>query len=173
MQEIALRIAAVLLSVFVALTPWLYPNYSLFVRRATNAIETLQTPRVTKENVEAGYIERGEKGFSEAQKAARTVYGYFGDIERIWLVWGPLPDIADFADLDGSLYGFGDNGLVYVEDSSGETIRLRYRPGSPQQTRRLEDLRAGFAHLAQQRAQKLTGGLAIIWATVMMTVIVL
>lgn len=171
MQEIVLRAVAVLLSVSIALTPWLYPNYSLFVRRAVTAIETLQTPRVREENIEAGYIERGEKGFSSIQNAVKVVYGYYGDIERIWLVWGPPPDIADFADLDGSLGGFGDNGLVYAENRSGQTVRLRYRPGSPQQTRRLEDLHAGFAHLAQQRSYKLTGGLAVIWATVMMVVI--
>jgi hypothetical protein len=173
MQELVPRTVAVLLSVLIALTPWLYPNYSLFVRRAITAIETLQTPRITEENIEAGYIERGEKGFSEIQKAAGVVYGYYGEIERIWLVWGSPPDIANFADLDGTLGGFGDNGLVYAEQPSGQTVRLRYRPGSPQQTRRLEDLRAGAAHLAQQRSQKLTGGLAVVWATIMMAVIVL
>jgi len=171
MQEMALRAVAVLFSVSIALTPWLYPNYSLFIRRAMMGIETIQTARVTEEGIEAGYIEIGEKGFSEVQKAAKTVYGHHGDIERIWLVWGSPPDIAEFADLDGTLGGFGDNGIVYAETPSGETRRLRYRPGSPQQTRRLEDLRAASAHLAQQRAQKLTGGLAVIWATVMMTII--
>lgn len=168
-----LRGVAVLLSVSIALTPWLYPNYSLFIRRAITGIETLQTSRVTEEGIDAGYIEIGEKGFSEVQKAVRVVYGHYGNIERIWFVWGSPPDIAEFADLDGNLGGFGDNGLVYAEGSGGETRRLRYRPGSPQQTRRLEDLRAGSAHLAQQRGQKLTGGLAIIWATVMMIVIML
>ena len=173
MQEIVLRSVAVLLSVSIALTPWLYPNYSLFVRRTMTGIGTLQTTRVTEDGVEAGYIEHGEKGFSEVQKAAKVTYGYYGDIERIWIAWGSPPDIAEFADLDGTLGGFGDNGIVYAEDPNGETVRLRYRPGSPQQTRRLEDLRAGSAHLAQQRSQKLTGGLAIIWATVMMAVIIL
>jgi hypothetical protein len=173
MQELILRIVAVLLSVSIALTPWLYPNYSLFNRRAITAIETLQTPRVTEDDIEAGYIERGEKGFSELQKVAQVVFGYYENIERIWFAWGSPPDIADFADLDGNFGGFGDNGIIYAEDSSGQTVRLRYRPGSPQKTRRLEDLYAGAVHLAQQRAQKLTGGLAIIWATIMMAIIVL
>ena len=131
MQENVLRVVAVLLSVSIALSPWLYPKYSLFVQRTKTAIEALQTPRVTEDSVEAGYIERGEKGFSGVQKAVKVVYGYYGDIERIWLAWGSPPSIAEFADLDGDLGGFGDNGLVYAEDPSGRTIRLRYRPGSP------------------------------------------
>ncbi|WP_137284108.1 hypothetical protein [Halorussus salinisoli] len=173
MQELILRIIAIALSVSIALTPWWYPNHSPFVRRVLVGIETLQTPRVTEDDIEAGYIEQGEKGFSQVEKAAEAAYGLYGDVERIWLVCGPPPSITDFAGLNQELGGFGDNGLVYAEQSNGETIRLRYRAGGPQQTRRLEDLHAGAAHVAQQRGQKLTSGLAILWATVMIVVVVL
>lgn len=173
MQELVLRITAIVLSVSIALTPWLYPNHSLFVRRALAGIGTIKTPRVTEGNIEAGYIECGEKGFSQVKKAAEVAYGLHGNAECIWLVWGSPLKIADFADLNHDLGGFGDNGLVYVELSDGQTMQLRYRPGSPQQTRRLEDLHAGVAYVAQQRGQKLTGCLAILWATVMMVVVTL
>lgn len=100
------------------------------------------------------------------KRAAEAAYGLQGDVERIWLAWGPPPEIADFADLDGTLGGMGDNGLVSAELINGETVRLRYRPGGPQQTRRLEDLGSGVAFVAKERSQKLTGSLAIVWATV-------
>ncbi|WP_164471797.1 hypothetical protein [Halosimplex salinum] len=171
MWEPILRIIAILLTVSIALAPWLYPNYSVFSRRFVTGIEKLQTPRVTDEDVEAGYIERGETGFSEIKLASELAYGLYEDVERIWLVWGAPPAIVDFARQDADLGGFGDNGLVYAEKSDSETIRLRYRPGSPQQTRRLEDLRAGGMLVAQQRGQRLTGSLAILWASIMIVVV--
>ncbi len=71
-----MRGVAILLSVSIPLTPWLYPNCSLFIRRAITGIETIQTPRVTEGDVEEGYIEHGEKGFTEVQKAVRAVYAH-------------------------------------------------------------------------------------------------
>lgn len=171
MIEFILRLSAILLTIQIALTPWLYPKYSLYTRRAASGIETLRTPRITEDSIEAGYIENGEKGFRQVKKAATQVYGFLGDVDRICFAWGSPPSIADFAGLDETLGGFGDNGLVYAKTPDGETIRLRYRPGGPQQTRRLVELHAGVAMIAHQRAQKLTGGLVVCWGTVALLIL--
>lgn len=172
MLDTILRILAVITSLMIATTPWIYPRYSLFVRNAEKGLQLLRKARIEEGDVEAGYLEEGEPGFSEILKSAEVAYGKTGDFERIWVAWGPPPEIGDFAEL-GKMFGIGDNGVVYAEDSVGITHQLRYNPGNPNSVYRLDFLRAGISQIAEHRSQKLTSGLAVIWATFSIVVIVI
>lgn len=172
MLELGIKIFAVILSAWIATFPWLYPKYSLFSRNAMAGVEKIRTPRIEKGEIEIGYIERGETGFKEVKRAAELVYRPFSDISKIGLAWGPPPALSDFVGED-KLLGAGDNGVVYVEYRDGDRDLLQYRPWTPEATRRLEDLHSAVVTITQQRSQKMTGGLTVVWTTSSILVIAL
>jgi hypothetical protein len=62
-------------------------------------------------------------------------------------------------------YGIGDNGVLYVEGSDGNSKLLRGAAWSPTSTFELEKLNRGIELRARERSHFITMALAVIWTT--------
>lgn len=160
-----IQIGAIVTSFLIITTPIFYPRYSLFVKRGRAGLQTLQTTREKTENIEAGYLTKGETGYSEVKKVVKEVYGINRELHKIWFVVGDKPpQIGEFADLDIQ-YGIGSNAVLYGEDSDGKTFKIHYEAWSPLRVWNLEVLHAGLESIAQSRSHYIMMILAVVWST--------
>jgi len=159
------QIGSIITSFLIIITPIFYPRYSLFVKRGHTGIQKLQTTREETENIQAGYLEKGDTGYSEVKKVVKEVYGVNRELHKIWFVIGEKPPhIGEFADLDIQ-YGVGSNAVLYGENPGDETFKIHYEAWSPPRVWNLEALYEGLESIAQSRSHYIMMVLAVLWST--------
>jgi hypothetical protein len=127
--------------------------------------------RAESDDVRPVYVEDGETGFEELIESAELIFSYKGNAERLCVAIGKPSDLGEFTGF-GMEAGIGDNGLVYIEESDGNSELLRWAPWSPTSTFELEKLNRGIELRARERSHFITMALAVTWTTLSVAIVI-
>ncbi|MCO8266648.1 hypothetical protein NKF06_08625 [Haloferax sp. AB510] len=161
----------VVVSFIVASAPILYPDYSLFTRRARDGVDRLAHIRERHDDVKLGYLDRDDDEFKEVVEVIELIFSYDGEPERICMAVGPVSSLGEFTGF-GMQYGISENGVLYVVEKSGDQELLQWQPWSPSSTLQMQRLSRGVKQRAQERSHTITVVSAVLWATISIIIVI-
>lgn len=161
--DIILSVGQIFFAALIATIPPIYPNHSLYTRRAVQGIEKVTEISEEGDGYKVGWIEQDEKGFKQLRQAIDSYRPFNGDTRKFGILWVETrQDLNNFLD---SYYGSSvePNYALFVEYADGRREPVICHPFDPHQTRRLTELREWISTEATGRGNYLTAGLAVIW----------
>lgn len=162
-----IRVGQIIFAALVAIVPPFYPTHSIYSRRALHGIECLWETRKEWEDGELGigWIERGEKGFSQLLGAILHEKGEAPRrVSRIGLVYGGQSELEEFIGFSPGTW-VGNNAVMFAEYKNGDRTPIIFHPFDPNTTLNLTELERWVRSNANRRANYWAGGLAVIWSS--------
>lgn len=164
--EVVLSVGQIIFAAMIAIIPPLYPNYSLYTRRALTGIKNMNELNDEDDGHKVGWVKSGENGFKQLNQAIDLNRPLDGEVRKFGMLWVETrQDLNNYLD---SYYGSSvqPNQALFVEYTDGRREPVICHPFDPHQTRRLTELREWIRSTATVRSNYLTAALAVIWTAI-------